>query len=134
MTEPEVSKTTPENLPVAWPYSLGEAQKHTNRMKPQLNFLIAPPDTSPLPQTQNRSLMDREACGNEVGTGLGQSPDLEQVFCLWKLCSWRIEILRRGTLRIHGFRKREGMWSSRSNWTSSKEAAMPNQPGTVAGS
>jgi hypothetical protein len=38
---------------------------------------------------------------------------------------------RRG---VQGLRKREGMWSSRSNWTSSNEAAMPNQPGTDAGS
>src|SRR5258707_13835721 len=34
----------------------------------------------------------------------------------------------------YGFRKREGMWSSRSNWTSSKAAATPYQPGMAAGS
>src|SRR5882724_8307981 len=32
----------------------------------------------------------------------------------------------------YGFRKREGMWSSRSNWTSSKAAATPYQPGMAA--
>ncbi len=34
----------------------------------------------------------------------------------------------------YGFRKREGMRSSRSNWTSSKAAAMPYQPGMAAAS
>src|SRR5690242_19025369 len=50
-------------------------------------------------------------------------------------------IARKGEVRgpeaksqIYGARKREGIESSRSNFTSAKDAAMPNQPGVAAGS
>ncbi len=70
-----------------------------------------------------------------MAESLGQECSSRQAFGLWKVWHGGIEKPEGERLaegRFQGLRKRAGTRSSRSNCTSSKEVAIPYQPGMAA--